>query len=95
MSNVIVRHICNLPSIAGEVRFRRLRWLGHVARMSDDRHPVQVLFGQLIGPGVRGRPRESWRSNVCRDVTALKVASWYRIAQDRLAWRQLIASVRT
>ena len=62
--------------------------------MSDDRQPVQVLFGQLTGPGVRGRPRESWRSIVCRDATALKVASWYRIAQDTLAWRQLIASVR-
>ncbi len=44
-SNVIVRHICNLPSFAGEVRFRRLRWLGHVACMSNDRQPVQVLFG--------------------------------------------------
>ena len=63
--------------------------------MSDDRQPVQVLFGQLIRPGVRGRPQESWRPIVCRDVTALKVASWYRIAQDRLAWRQLITSVRT
>ena len=94
-SNETVRHSCNLPSIAGEVRFRRLKWLGHVARMPDDRQPVQVLFGQLIGPGVRGRPRESWRSIVCRDLTALKVANWYRTAQDRLAWRQLVASVRT
>ena len=49
-----VGHVCNLPSIAGEVRFRRLRWLG--ARMPDVRQPVQVLFGQLPGPGVRGCP---------------------------------------
>lgn len=69
-SNVTVRQICNLPSIAGEVRFKRLMWLGHVARMSDDRQPVQVLFGQLIGPGIRGRRQYSWRSIVCRDVTA-------------------------
>ena len=52
-SNETVRHSCNLPSIAGEVRFRRLKWLGHVARMPDERQPVQALFGQLIGPGVR------------------------------------------
>ena len=63
--------------------------------MPDDRQPVQVLIGQLVGPGVRGRPRESWWSMVCRDLTALKVASWYKTAQDRLAWRQLVASVRT
>ena len=65
------------------------------ARMPDDRQPVQVLFGQPIGPGVRGRPREPWRSTVCRDLTALEVADWYRTAQDRLAWRQLVASIRT
>ena len=92
-SNETVRHSCNLPSIAGEVRFRRLKWLGHVARMPDDRQPVQVLFGQLTG--ARGRPRESRRSIVCTDLTALKVANWYRTAQDRLAWRQLVASVGT
>ena len=63
-SNETVRHFCKLPFIAGEVVSRRLRWLGHVARMPDDRQPVQVLFGQLIGPGVRGRRRESWRSIV-------------------------------
>ena len=66
-----------------------------VARMPDDRQPVQVLFGQLLGPGVRGRPRESWRSIVLNDLTALKVARWCETAQDRLAWRQLITSVHT
>ena len=63
--------------------------------MPDDRQPVQVLFGQLLGPGVRGCPRESCRSIVLKDLTALKVARWYETAQDRRAWRQLIASVRT
>ena len=73
--NETVRHSCNLSSIADEVRFRHLGWLGHLARMPADRQPVQVLFGQLIGPGLRGRPRESWRSIVCRDLTVLEVAS--------------------
>ena len=35
--------------------------LAHFACMSDDRHPVQVLFGQLSGPGVKGRRQETWR----------------------------------
>ena len=72
-TNVSVRHSCHLPSIASEVRFRRLRWLGHVARMPDERLPVQVLFGQLSGPGVKGRPRDSWRTVVHKDLSALKV----------------------
>ena len=50
--NVSVRHSCHLPSIASGTQFRRLRWLGHVARMPDDRLPVRVLSGQL--PGGKG-----------------------------------------
>ena len=95
-TNVSVRHSCHLPSIASEVRFRRLRWLGHVARMSDERLPVQVLFGQLSGPGVKGCPRDSWRTVVRKDLSNFKVGlKWYELAQNRRAWRQLIATVRT
>ena len=95
-TNVSVRHSCHLPSIASEVRFRRLRWLGHVARMPGERLPVQVLFGQLSGPGVKGRPRDSWRTVVHKDLSTLKVGwKWHKLAQDRQAWRQLIATVRT
>ena len=57
-TNVSVRHSCQLPSIASEVWFRRLRWLGHVARMPYERLPIQVQFGQLSRPGAKGRPKQ-------------------------------------
>ena len=60
--------LCKLPTIASEVRFRRLRWLGHVSRMSDDRLPKKLLFGQMLGTGVRGRPMDSWNKIVCSDL---------------------------
>ena len=64
--------------------------------MPDERLPVQVLFGQLSGPGVKDRPRDSWRTVVHKDLSTLKVGlNWYKLAQDRQAWRQLIATVRT
>ena len=67
-SNISVRGQCHLPSISGEVRFR---WLGHVARMPQDRLPFIVLFGQLPGPGVQGRPRETWKSIEGKDLAEL------------------------
>ena len=83
-------------SIASEVWFIRLRRLGHVARMPDERLPVQVLFGQLSGPGVRGRPRELWRTVVHKDLSAVKVGiKRYKLTRYRQAWRQLIATVCT
>ena len=36
-------------------------------------------------------PRDSWRTVIHKDLRALRVElEWYRLAQDRLAWRQLI-----
>lgn len=34
-----------------------LSWLGHVARMSEDKVPLKVIFCQLPGPGIGGQPR--------------------------------------
>ena len=45
--------------MADEIRFRRLSWQGHVARLPDDRLPVQFLFGQIHDLGFKGRPSES------------------------------------
>ena len=95
-TNIAVTAQCHVPSITGEVCYRRLSWLGHIARMPVDRLPLKVLFSQLLGPGVRGRPRESWRSIVLSDLTELRIQNdWFTVASDRLAWRQLIESVRT
>ena len=70
--------------------------LGHGARMPDERLLVQVLFGQLSGPGVKGRPRDSWWPVVHKDSSTLHVRlKWYKLAQNRQAWRQLTATVRT
>ena len=64
--------------------------------MPDDRLPVQVLFGQLPGPGVRGRPRDSCRTVGHQDLSALRVElKRYKLAQNRQARRQLIAVVCT
>ena len=69
--NKIVRHSCKLPCLAGEVRFRCLRRLGHVARMPDDRQPVQVLLGQFESERTRCQRHHKshggpWCAETCR-----------------------------
>lgn len=56
--------------------------------MPDDRLPVQVLFGQLPGSGVKGRPTDSWRTMLHKDLPALEVElKFNKLAHDRQAWR--------
>ena len=40
---------CNVARVSNIVSHRRLRWLGHLARMPDDRLPKRVLFGHMDG----------------------------------------------
>ena len=89
MTNVSILQLCKLPSAAGEVCFRRLKWLGHVACMSDDRLPKKLFFGRIKGTGSRGRPMNVWNKIACNDLGGLRAAySWHRIVSDRTAWRQ-------
>ena len=67
-----------------------------MARMSDIRLPKKLLFGQIQGIGTRGRLMDSWITMVCKDLAIREVAdSRHKKVDDRNAWRQLIACVRT
>ena len=79
-----VRTLCKLPSLDQVVAHRRLRWLGHTARMSQDRLPYQCMFGQLSGTQAQGKPRDTWQSTVYKDLSTLHVQySWFRLAHGR------------
>jgi len=50
------------------VQEHRLRWLGHVQRMSDDRIAKQVLHWVPEDRRERGRPRVIWQHVVIKDL---------------------------
>ena len=43
-----------------EIKFRRLRWGDHVARMEEDRSPFNILTGKPTGKRPLGRCRRRW-----------------------------------
>ena len=70
-------------------RARRLCWLGHVARMEEDRLPKRLLFGWLPQRRPAHGTKMRWRDKVRKDFKKFQNDEdvWYRIAQERATWR--------
>ena len=75
------------------IKERRLRWLGHVLRMRDDRFPKNALQWSTQGKRGRGRPRLTWQTTVERDLKDMGL-SWEDVATvagQREVWRMRTA----
>jgi hypothetical protein len=86
----------SLPNIVRVIKSRRLRWVGHVARMGEGRGVYRVLMGKPEGKRLLGRPRRRWEDNVKMDLQELGFGceDWIGLAQDRERWRALVSAVR-
>ena len=76
------------PTIVREVKARRIRWLGHVQRMEENRVPKKVLCSKPEGSRSVGRPRLRWLDDVEADLKELGVKSWKKKAKDRVKWKK-------
>jgi hypothetical protein len=56
------------PDIIRQVKSRRMRWAGHVARMGEERKVYKVLVGKPEGNRPLGRPRRRWEDGIRMDL---------------------------
>jgi hypothetical protein len=47
-----------------QIKSRRMRWAGHVARMGEERKLYKVLMGKGEGKRPPGRPRRRWEDGI-------------------------------
>ena len=88
----ILRRWGDIEPVSDRVLKRRLEWLGHLARMPDQRMPKAALFGWLPQPRPRGGPRRRWRDVIKKDLKQIDVEEdeWYEEAcRSRAGWRAL------
>ena len=56
------------PNIVRVIKWRRMRWAGHVARMDEERVVYRVLVGKPEGKRSLGRIRRRWMDNIRMDL---------------------------
>jgi len=83
------------PNIVREIKLRRMRWAGHVARMGERRDIYRVLVGKPEGKRPLGRLRHRWEDNIKMDLQEVGfwVMGWIDLVQDRDRWRALANAV--
>jgi transcription termination factor 2 len=76
----------------GDASSKRLRWVGHVARMGEGRGVCRVSVGKPEGKIPLGRPKRRWKDNIKLDLRVIGIdgANWFRLAQDRVQWRAFV-----
>src|SRR6476469_2103567 len=90
--NAHIRERLNLSTgIVQRVAERRLRFFGHVVRMSAHRLTLVAVQGQVHGKRSRGRPQKRWIDHVKEDITTMGISlvEAFRLTQDREGWRSL------
>jgi hypothetical protein len=83
------------PTILQVIKSRRMRCVGHVARVGEVRGVYKVLVGKYEGKRLLGRPRSRWEDNIKADLQELGYRGmvWIKMAQNRDSWRALLHAV--
>jgi hypothetical protein len=84
-----------LKKLDTEIKSRRMRWAGHVARMGEKRNAYRILVGEPEEKWPLGRPRRRWVDNIKMDLGGIGRSGmdWIDMAQDRDQSRVLVKTV--
>jgi hypothetical protein len=77
------------------IKSRRMKWVGHVARMVEKRNAYRILVRKPEGKRPLGRPRRRWANNIKMDLREIgwDGMDWIDLAEDRDQWRALVNTV--
>jgi hypothetical protein len=92
LHNEELHNLYTSPSIIRIIKSRRMRWVGHVARMGHKRNAYRILVGKPKGKRPLVRPRRRWVGNIKTDLRENGMV-WIDVAQDRDQWRAFVNTV--
>ncbi|XP_046391649.1 uncharacterized protein LOC124159776 [Ischnura elegans] len=85
--NTTIRDQFQQDSITEEMERKAQGWYGHVARMEEDRKPIEVTMeARPEGRRGRGRPRQEWEGGYVERMAAqrgMSISDVKRLALNR------------
>jgi hypothetical protein len=64
LHNGELHNLDSSPDVIRQIKSRRMRWAGHVARVREGRNVYRVLVGKTEGKRPLGRPRRRWEDGI-------------------------------
>jgi len=94
LHNEELNDLYSSPNIVRVIKWRRMRWAGHVARMGEESGMYGVLLGKPEGRRRLERPRRRWVDNIRMNLQDVGCGhmDWIGLAQDRESWRTLVSA---
>jgi hypothetical protein len=89
------RSLYSSTNIVRLIKSRKVRWVGHVARMGEGRGVYSVLVGRPEGKTPLGRPRHRWDDSIKMVVseTGINGENWIQLAHHRVRWRAFVGAL--
>ena len=85
LSNAELHALYYSPNIIRDLKSRRLRWAGYVARMDQFRNACRVIVGKPKSKRLLGRQKLRWEDNIKIDLREVVCdpGEWIDLAEDR------------
>jgi len=95
LHNEELNDLYSSPNIVRVIKLRKMRWVGHVASIGEERRVYRVLVGKPERKRPLGRPRRRWVDDIRMDLEEVVCGymDWIGLAQNRHRWRKLVSAV--
>jgi len=94
-TNEELENAIGYENVVGHIKSKRLSWLGHVERMSNESVAKTIYKWKPYATRLKGRSRLRWKDDVRNDLRKLGVKNWKRRAQERKQWNEITEQAKT
>jgi hypothetical protein len=93
-NNLELYKLFNEPDIIRFIKVKRLEWVEHQIRASENRMIKKLFNIKPEGSRKVGRARLRWEECVSQDIRILGLRTWRSVASNREEWRTVLRKAR-